>query len=195
MANARDWIVSGQKAFPWDANHFLMMGHKLPETAIVTMVFLEYSANDVPLTAIACKEVLWHGEINQVMAGTQAKLRECRDVEQRLRVPPPLFRQAEFARIDLNSATQGKFVEEDITDYLLKMWAKIHNLLMIHEEMKTRGNDTLVRVDEAMEKTLQKRLERLDDLLRRAEHLDEVRRLAELARPPGVKEHQIEETV
>jgi hypothetical protein len=106
MDQARDWILSGQKDFPWDADHFLMLAHKLPETAIVTQVFLEYSANDVPLTAIACREVLWHGEIDKVRAATQRKLEECRELERKFGVPSGLFRQAEFARSHLSSTTQ-----------------------------------------------------------------------------------------
>jgi hypothetical protein len=126
-AQARDWVLSGHKDFPWDADRFLMLGHNLPETAIVTKVFLEYSANDVPLTAIACREVLCHGDINQVWAATQTKLGECRDLEQGFGVPPRLFRQAEFARKHLSSSTQGKFTEHDTTECLLKMWTEIRH--------------------------------------------------------------------
>jgi hypothetical protein len=193
-AQARDWVVSGQKDFPWDANRFLMLAHKLPETAITTKVFLEYSANDIPLTAIAVREVLWRGDIRQVMAATQAKLAECQELEQTFKMPPGLFRQAEFARSHLSLAMQGSFAESDATEDLLKMWANIGKLLMIHKATETLSDCTLVRIDATTEGTMHKRLEKLDDLLKRPQHLDNLRTLAELARPPGVEEQPIEES-
>jgi hypothetical protein len=64
----------------------------------------------------------------------------------------------------------------------------------MHKEFKPLGDGRPVRIDKTIEEKLQRRLELLDDLLRWPEHLDNVRTLAELARPPGVKEHEIEET-
>jgi hypothetical protein len=74
------------------------------------------------------------------------------------------------------------------------MWAQIRELQRIHKATEALGDRQPIRIDGKLEESLQKRLERLDDLLRRPEHLNNMRTLAGLARPPGVKEQPIEET-
>jgi len=190
LSNAKDYVSRTSKKFPWDANGFLCQIHELPETSIVTKEFLQYSADDVGLTSLAAREVLWQRRMTFVKAATAEKLRECVEIEKEFRVSARVVREAEFTKLDLCRIEGSCVCEADGTDKLLERWGKLkkaQNILKISCHAACRP---LLSV--RSEAGLVQEISRIEGILIQPNHLHDVRLRAKLACPPGTVPAQLD---
>ena len=138
VPNSKKILSEKGKLFNWDVNKFLIKIKKYPKTSIVTEEFLNYSSNDIPLTALACKYILLNFEFYQsCIINTEKKIDEFRiNLPQNIKINK-YIRQASFVRPEISIIMNRSIEESHSTNSLLKNWSrhqKIYKILKFKDE-------------------------------------------------------------
>jgi hypothetical protein len=82
----------------FNAIWFVMAHDDLPRTVLMTESFLEYAADDLAFTALACCKIIRDGQFKQIRQRSQAKVRNFQDWIRNTGsvLGPPLIRNAAF---------------------------------------------------------------------------------------------------
>jgi hypothetical protein len=179
LAKAHEY-VQGDKQFPWDANAFLMEHDNLPLSSMITRAFLEYSANDIPLTALTFIDVVEHGDIRAVKQASDAKLTEFTTAQQRYGPKGGYMTRQSIFRQKNWSLFSPRHCENLPTTIILDEWRKLRDVI----EIAKYQNGELFTLD-VRPNILQQRLEQTKAVLAQKERLSEVRYIAKLVVPPS----------
>jgi hypothetical protein len=186
-------VKEGEKNFPHSANKFLIQALELKKTAVVSEEFLNYSANDIFLTALMVVEIMTQNELDFVIEQSKKKIQQFDDYYNKYKTVT-LFRQAEYSRINHTVITEGSIQDTDRTEQLLSRWNEIkgyHNCIKANIDLI---NDRL-HIDQTTKEIVERKLETVTRILK--ESLYRVKALAILANPnpKGEEEDDTEDGV
>lgn len=127
---AKENIRNSKKKFPHEENKFSITHYKYPPICQFTKTFLEYSAEDIFYTAIACIEVLSKGKLVNVKLRTLTKFNYYKLYKKKYDNISDI-RQAYYVRKSYSTATQAEFSKDSKTSYILSMYRKINAFVLI----------------------------------------------------------------
>ncbi|OHT12774.1 hypothetical protein TRFO_17226 [Tritrichomonas foetus] len=134
-----------EKDFPFSANRLLIKLHEMPIISTVTETFLNYSANDIILTALAFNEVLHKKKLHQVHKMTKKKLVDFYSAKEKYG-SPVAFREYSFLRKHFTGAMTKKLYGYNTIVSLLGDWDNMTRILKIWNE-GNRSLKMLMRID------------------------------------------------
>ena len=172
--------------FPWDVNLFLIKLNNLPKISMVTEKFLEYSANDIPLTALACKFILLNPEYYKIcIIQTEKKVKEFEKnlflgqkiLEERKKTKKNFFkknfinlnkykRQAAFIYKNVSNTFQCSIEESHYSNQLITLWRHHHQILQLLKLNIEKINLKLKKDYNNDFNTFENRIQKIQDILK-----------------------------
>jgi hypothetical protein len=170
--------VQGDRRFPWEANAFIKEIDHLRMSGLITRGFLEYSANDITLTALAFIEVAEHEDVELVKHMSERLIDEYVIAHRKYgERGGSIVRQSSFLHKEW-PLLRSRRKKNLPTDLLLDQWWKLRDLkeLAKYRELPTsdiKGEDIARAISDTA------------TILRQPARLSEVRDLAKVAASPS----------
>jgi len=171
LTKAREWVNSdGYKNFPFLYNDFLITYHKLPLISMVSGKFLRYKANDIPLIALACKNIFCSHNIEIFRSKTIMLYQEFYKEK-----APKALRLAKIIRPVVTNMIVRTIEVFYSTDYLLKIWSCHKDLIEVYQTCQMHFEHVL-RMNNIQYQDIVLRYHRLIEIIQKEkDHLPNIR--------------------
>jgi len=126
---SKEWAMKGLKTFPMYYNMFIIKNRQIPNISNASKMFLESCANDIPLIALICKDMIQKGLRENAILMTQQKL-----IEFSIHSFPYLYRQSLNMCLDISETIQCSLETSHDTSYLLTLWKKHNDIIEIFKK-------------------------------------------------------------
>ncbi|KAH0791883.1 regulator of nonsense transcripts 1 (UPF1, RENT1) [Histomonas meleagridis] len=185
VENAIEEICNGEKNFPWAYNHFVQKVTNIPPTSEVTKQFLQYSANDIPLTALTIADIIEKDLLNDTIKLTKQKVNDFINARNEYGKAYNL-RQSYFLKNDYTIITQSSFDSNETVENLIELWDKISKVMSMIQ-LDNEKVDELLRISKKEKENISERMKTLEEIMVEVENWRVICKGAKLALPMNVK--------
>ena len=187
LLRAKERIRGNSKNFPHEENQFLIKIKGYPEICKYTNTFLEYSADDVFLTALAAVDVLCKDTLVNVINNSKQKLLQYHQYSSTFQHCSDI-RQAYFLFNHYTEVKQSYFYSNMATSNLINLYRQMNNFVKLTEKGIPTINQNILNVSPTAIDEIRKRLEHLEEILKTNEHMSYIKSIAMLSKPPDYQQ-------
>ena len=183
LLNSKEWVNSEEyKNFPFEYNDYIITYHNLPLVSMMSEKFMIYIANEIPLIALVCKNILRDNQIGSIKSKTLELYHDFYKEE-----APKVLRLARIIRPEVTNIFNRTIETFYDTKYLLKIWSRHKDFIEIYNKSVFQFKHVL-RIDPSQISTIIRRFNRITEIIGSSdEHLGNVYAKSKIVQPENFR--------